>query len=95
MHKKGAGFWDILAWIVLIAILIWILLKAFGIINTSEIIQYAPLFGVVYLAGWAMHKLDIAVDDIKEFKRFGKNTVNEINNIKSNCMKNHPKQQRF
>ena len=83
------SFWDTLAWIILIAILIWITLKVFGIINTANLLEYAPYFGIVYLAGWAMHKLDTAADDVKELKRFSKETANQINNIKEKCVKNH------
>jgi hypothetical protein len=87
--KKRLSFWDILAWIVLVGIFVWILLKVLGIINTPILIEYAPFFGAVYLAGWAMHKLDTAVNEIKGLKTFAKETANEINNIKTNCIKNH------
>lgn len=89
--KKGVNFWDILAWIILAFILLWLILKVTGIINTPDILQYAPYFGAVYLAGWAMHKLDTAVDEVKELKKFREETINQINNIKLNCTKNHSK----
>ena len=38
-----------------------------------------------------MHKLDSAVEDIRDIKNFNKATVNEITNIKDNCIKNHSK----
>lgn len=87
--KKSVGFWDILAWVVLAGIFVWLVLKSFGIINTSSLLESAPYFGAVYLAGWAMKKLDTAVDDIKDLKDFKSATVNEINNIKTNCLVNH------
>jgi hypothetical protein len=86
---KKVNFWDVLAWIILVLILLWIILKVSGIINTPILIEYAPLFGAVYLAGWAMHKLDNAVDDIRSIKEFNKATIFEINKIKENCIKNH------
>jgi len=89
--KRGVSFWDVLAWIVLTGILIWVILKTLGVINTPDIIEYAPLFGAVYLAGWAMHKLDTAVDEIRDIKNFNRATVNEISKIKENCVKNHAK----
>jgi hypothetical protein len=82
-------FWDIIAWIVLFGIFVWVVLKVMGVINTPLIIEYASIFGAVYLAGWAMHKLDTTDDEIKDLKYFAKETANEINNIKSNCIKNH------
>lgn len=86
---KRWSFWDVLAWIILIGILIWLLLKVFGVINTSLLIGYAPYFGAVYLAGWAMHKLDSVFEETRELKKFKSDTIKEINNIKQNCRINH------
>lgn len=83
------SFWDILAWIVLGLILLWLILKTFGIISTPVLLEYAPYFGAVYLAGRAMHKLDSVADDVGDLKRFKNETVNEINKIRINCVKNH------
>lgn len=88
--KRGLSIWDILAWTILIAILVWLLLKVFGIIKTPVILEYAPYFGAVYLAGWAMHKLETVAGEVRELKKFKDDTINEINNVKTNCMKNHP-----
>jgi len=88
--KKRVNVWDIIAWIVLGLILLWIILKVAGVINTPALLEFAPYFGAIYLAGWAMHKLDRAVDDINELKGFNRATVEQINNIKTNCIKNHP-----
>ncbi len=89
MDKRGLSFWDALAWGVLIGILVWLLLKAFGVINTPALLEYAPYFGIVYLAGWQIHKLETVASDVRELKKFKESTVNEINNIKSNCITNH------
>ena len=43
MDKKGAGFWDILAWVVLGLILLWLVLKSFGVINTPNLLTYAHI----------------------------------------------------
>ena len=89
MNKRGLNFWDILAWVVLAGIFIWILLKAFGFFDTPILIEYAPYFGAIYIAGWAMHKLETAVSDVKDLKRFKDDTIREINKIKTNCVKKH------
>lgn len=60
-----------------------------GIINTPSIVEYAPIYGAVYLAGWAMSHLKNVSNDVKELKNFKEATVNEIHNIKNNCIKNH------
>ena len=89
--KKVLSIWDIIAWIVLAGILLWLILKVFGIINTPILIEYAPYFGAVYLAGWQIHKLASIASDVRELKRFKMSTIHEINNIKTNCIKNHLK----
>lgn len=66
--KRGMSFWDILARVVLIGIAVWLLLKLFGVISSPVWIEYSPLFGAIYLAGWGMHKLDRATEDIKDVK---------------------------
>jgi len=83
------SIWDIIAWIVLAGIVLWLLLKIFGIINTSELVTYAPYFGAVYLAGWQMHKLSQVAQDARELKKFKDATINEINKVKLNCVRNH------
>ena len=70
MAQKRVSIWDILAWIILILIFFWIVLKVFGTINTPALLEYAPYFGAVYLAGWAMHKLETATDEKKLDKFF-------------------------
>jgi len=67
--KRGMSFWDILAWIVLGLILLWLILKMLGIINTPTLIEYAPYIGTIYLAGWAMSKFDTVMNDINGIKR--------------------------
>jgi hypothetical protein len=76
------SFWDLIAWLVLAGIVAWLILKVTGIINTPILIEYAPYFGAVYLAGWAMHKLESVCDDVKDLKRFKEATINEIGSIK-------------
>ena len=89
MNKKKLSFWDILAWIVLAGILLWLILKMLGIINTPILLEYAPYLGAIYLAGWHMHKLESVAEDVKELKVFKDETINQINFIKLNCAKNH------
>ena len=87
--KKRWSIWDIIAWIVLFLILVWLILKTFGIINTPAWLEYAPSYGAVYLAGWQIHKLESVASDVSELKKFKNATVEEINNIKVNCIKKH------
>ncbi len=81
MNKKGMSFWDVLAWIVLALILLWLILKVIGVISTPDLIEYAPYFGIVYLDGWAMSSLFRTVEDVKMIKRnlsFLNKKINEL-----------------
>ena len=89
--KNKLNIWDIIAWIVLVLILIWLILKTFGIIKTPVWLEYAPLYGAVYLAGWQIHKLEAVASDVRELKKFKDATISEINKIKTICIKNHLK----
>ena len=91
MNKREMNFWDVLAWIVLGLIVLWLILKMLGIINTAVWLEYAPIFGAVYIAGWQIHKLASVSEDVKDLKRFKNETINEVNNLKMNCVKNHSK----
>lgn len=87
--KSRISIWDIIAWIVLALILLWLILKVSGIINTPIIIEYSPLFGAVYLAGWAMHKLENTVKEVNGLKGLKNAAIKQINNLKINSIKNH------
>jgi hypothetical protein len=87
--KRESSFWDILAWIVLALIFLWVVLKTIGIIHTPSWLEYSPLYGVLYLAGWQMHKLATVAIEVKDLKKFKDATINEVNIIKTNCVKNH------
>jgi len=89
MVKRGLNIWDVLAWIALLIIILWAILKVTGVINTPIWLQYAPIWPAIYIAGWQIHKLETVASDVKELKRFKELTANEINNIKLNCTKNH------
>ncbi|MBI4980845.1 hypothetical protein HZC30_04795 [Candidatus Woesearchaeota archaeon] len=92
MNYKKFSAWDYIAWGILVFIVLWLILKVVGVINTPLWLEYSPLFGAVYLAGWAMSKLDRVTDDIKEVKDEIKSSKDEIlfvktevENIKEKC----------
>lgn len=91
---RESRVWDYLAWICLFGIALWVILKMLGVIRTSFIVEYSPLLGAIYLAGWAMQKLDRATDDITEIKKDLRDVESDMNNvrtevtiIKNNCTK--------
>ena len=69
MGKKRINIWDLIAWLVLAGIVLWLVLKVMGVINTPILIEYAPYFGAVYIAGWAMNRLNTATEDIRDIKK--------------------------
>jgi hypothetical protein len=82
---KRSNVWDIIAWLALVGIGAWVLLKIFGVIKTPLFIEYAPIGGAIYIAGWAMHKLDRATEDIKEVKNNLKVIESGMGKIRMNC----------
>jgi len=83
------NFWDILAWVALGFILVWLILKTLGIINTPLWLTYAPLYAATYVAGWQVNKLNTIGKDVEELKKFRHETIREIHNIKLNCVRKH------
>lgn len=89
MVKSKYSFWDILAWICVIGIFLWLILKVTGVINTPVLLEYSPFFGIAYLLGWNIHKLDNISNKVNSLDKFKDETIKEINIIKLNCAKNH------
>jgi len=89
--KKKRKVWDYLAWVALGLILVWLILKTFGIINTPPWLEYAPIYAAVYIAGWQIHKLESVAADVKDLKKFKFATIEKIHDIENNCIKNHNK----
>ena len=87
MNKRGMSFWDILAWVVLFLILLWLILKVLGVFSTPALIEYFPYFGLAYWAGWAIHKLGGVSRDVSQLKNFAGNTIKEVNDIKNELNK--------
>jgi len=82
-------FWDILAWIVLAGMVLWLILKVTGVINTPLLLEYSPYFGIAYLLGWNVHKLNNISKNIDKLDKFKDATIKEIHDLKLNCIKNH------
>ncbi len=83
------NLWDVLAWIVLFGIVIWIILKMLGIINTPILIEYVPYFGIAYLLGWNIHKLEYISSRVESFEKFKDVAIKEIHLLKETCIKKH------
>ncbi|MBT4136018.1 hypothetical protein HOD75_01480 [archaeon] len=83
MNKRGkSNIWDILAWIALAGIIIWVLLKMFGIINTPLWIEYAPVWPGIYLIGWAVERLRKTNEDLVQVKKSMIRMSQDMNKLK-------------
>ncbi|MEK6885698.1 MAG: hypothetical protein AABX17_01915 [Nanoarchaeota archaeon] len=58
------SIWDVLAWLALAFIVVWLILKTLGIINTPLWLEYSPLYAAAYIAGWQIHKLESVSDKV-------------------------------
>ena len=67
-EMKKISICDMTAWLVLTGILIWLILKNLGMMNTHPWTEYAPLYGVVYLVGWQIYKLGIVYRVVSNIK---------------------------
>lgn len=85
---KKLSIWDIIAWVVLAGILLWLILKMLGVINTPVLLEYAPYLGAVYIAGWQINKLSNVAEDVKDLKNFKDETIKQIHLIKENRARN-------
>jgi len=89
MVKRKLNVWDVIAWIILALILFWLILKTLGIINTPLWLQYAPLYGMIYLGGWYAHKLESIGKEVAGLNQFRSETIKKINEVELNCAKRH------
>ncbi|MFH1607641.1 MAG: hypothetical protein ABIA78_00755 [archaeon] len=87
--KKRLSIWDILAWVALVSIVVWGVLKVAGVINTPLLLEYYPLFAVSYVFGWQMNKLNDVAREVEGLKNFRNETIKHIHLIKENCARNH------
>lgn len=85
---KKINIWDILAWVALASIVLWVTLKILGIINTPLWLTYAPVYSASYVAGWQIHKLATVTNDVNSLKNFKDATIKEIHSLKENCVRN-------
>jgi len=72
---RGRISWvDVIFWLALLLLAIWIIAKLLGLINTSTIIEVIPYISAVFIAGsiWQQFKhVEKDVEDIKNItKRF-------------------------
>jgi hypothetical protein len=83
------NFWDWLAYVALASVVVWLILKGLGVFNTPFLLEYYPYFVVTYYLGWQTHKLSEIGKEVGGLKKFQNQTINQINDLKINCTRNH------
>ena len=62
------SFADIIFWIALLVLLVWIILKAFGFINTPAIVEIIPYVSGIFIAGAVWQQFRNMQDDLHQIK---------------------------
>ncbi len=85
------NFWDWLAYAALASIVVWLILKMVGIINTPVLLEYYPYFAACYFFGWQVSRLNHVSYEVDGLKKFKDETIKKIHGIELNCVKKHGK----
>ncbi len=78
MEKISIG--EAIAWIGLFLLIVWIILKLFGIIQTPEIFETAPIIMLALILGGLL-------SDIKNIKSDVRDVKSEVRNLGGSLMK--------
>jgi len=78
--------YDVSPWVVLAGITLWLILKVTGVINTPLIVEYAPIFGAVYVAGVMVNKLHTVAKDVLEMKNDVKNIDKRVYHVEGGLL---------
>jgi hypothetical protein len=62
------NIWDILAWIAFVIVVLYFLLKIFGVIHSPLTIDILTLISAAYFIGRYTKKIDGTLNDIKKIK---------------------------
>ncbi len=80
--------WPVVFWVSIIILFLWLLAKAFGLINTPWIVEAIPytvgliaIFAIVKEAGKFINKLEMVILDIKDIKADIRGMRNDIHSI--------------
>ncbi|MFH0711738.1 MAG: hypothetical protein V1889_01135 [archaeon] len=85
------SIWDWLAWIALGSLVVWLVLRGIGIINTPFLLEYYPYFVITYFFGYQIGKLNHIIYEVDGLKKFRNETIKKIHKIELNCIRNHGK----
>lgn len=63
---KKRSIWDILVYVALIVLVIWIILKLAGVINSPVIVEIIPYVSAAYVFGRMFQKVETTADDVEK-----------------------------
>lgn len=64
MAKREITIWDILFWLGMVILILYILAKIFGIINTPEWVSLIPLITLAFVIGAFYQRMMLSLDKI-------------------------------
>ena len=68
MIMKKREIWDILVYVALAVLIIWVVLKLSGVINTPVLVEIIPYISGGYILGRMFQKLETSVNEVKIIK---------------------------
>ena len=80
---KKTNILDAIVWISLAYILIWLILKSIGVINTPEFISLSPYFAAIFGAGSAYQKFSRLHSDCEKLKGEFKTVERDFRNLET------------
>ena len=72
MTERRISFWDFLFWIALIILLLWVILKGLGYINTPAFVEIIPYISGIFIAGAIYQQFRNMQNDISYIKYVNK-----------------------
>jgi len=66
---KRFGIWDFIFWLALLILILWVIFKILGIINTPAIIEVLPYLSGVFIAGAVWQQFKSMQHDLFHIRR--------------------------
>ena len=78
MPKRKIDIWDVLFWIAMAVLILYIILKLLGIINTPEWINLLPFISLAFAIGVFYQKLIIFMDRMNVRTNYFKKGIDKV-----------------
>ena len=85
------SFWDWLAYVLIVGLVVLAILKGIGFSGISVLMEVYFFLVVSFVLGWQAGKLNCLSDEVEDLKKFKREVVGKINKLELNCAKKHGK----